>query len=73
MSVEIPKGLMPPLCVYLCCTPAMYLVRYSTDTFSSSVNLQSCSSGSPPHTEDLADAQSRVNQSVPMKEQGFHC
>ena len=36
-SVEIPKGLTPPDCVYLCCTPAMYLVMYSMVTASSTV------------------------------------
>ena len=40
IRVEMPKGLMPPLWVYFCCTPAMYFVKYSTDTFSSNVNLQ---------------------------------
>ena len=64
MSVEIPKGLMPPLCVYFCCTPAMYLVRYSTETFSSSVNLQPYSfdfKSLPQTTVVLAILQSRVN------------
>ena len=35
----MPNGRTPPLCVYLCCTPATYLVMYSMLTGSSTVSL----------------------------------
>lgn len=36
-NVLIPNGRTPPLCVYLCCTLAIYLVMYSMVTGSSTV------------------------------------
>lgn len=36
-KVEIPNGRTPPDWVYFCCTPAMYLVMYSTVVGSSTV------------------------------------
>lgn len=44
ISVLMPNGLTPPLCVYLCCTPATYLVIYSIETGSSTVRRCDCAS-----------------------------
>ena len=56
MSVLIPNGLTPPLCVYRCCTPATYFVMYSIDTGSSTVNLCDCASNLALSTNILASA-----------------
>ena len=44
INVLIPNGRTPPLCVYLCCTPATYFVMYSIVTGSSTVNRCDCAS-----------------------------
>ena len=38
MSVEMPKGRTPPLCVYRCWMPETYSAMYSTEGASSNVS-----------------------------------